>query len=127
MPEGEHNYQFIGRVGSFVPVKDGVGGGILLREDKDKEGNVKYAAVVGTKKKNTKNEVYRWLDAEDVVALKKEGDVDTLYFNQMVEDAVDTISKYGDCNEFIHDAMPSWLEVPEGSPEEVEFPMNKPE
>ena len=127
MPEGEHNLKFVGRVGSFVPIVDGAGGGILLREDKDKEGNVKYVAAVGTKKKNTKNEVYRWLDAEDVIASKKEGDVDTSYFNQMVEEAVDTISKYGDCNEFIHDAMPAWLDVPEGSPEEVEFPMNKPE
>ena len=28
-----HNYQFVGRVGQFTPIKDGAGGAILLRED----------------------------------------------------------------------------------------------
>ena len=57
-----HNQQFIGRVGSFCPIKAGRGGGILYREQ---EG--KYYAAVGTTG-------YRWLEAETVRDLYKEDD-----------------------------------------------------
>jgi len=36
-----HNLHFIGKVGSFCPMKPNCGGGILLRESKDKLGNLK--------------------------------------------------------------------------------------
>ena len=42
-----HNYVFIGKVGSFCPIKPGCGGGELLREGKDKDGYVKYSAATG--------------------------------------------------------------------------------
>lgn len=32
LPEGEHKYIFVGRVGSFCPIKSGCGGAVLLRE-----------------------------------------------------------------------------------------------
>lgn len=91
LPEGEHNYQFIGKVGSFCPIKPGCGGGILYRE---KDG--KYSAATGTKG-------YRWLEAEMVQELNKEKDIDEGYFKKLADDAVETIKKYGDYEWFISD------------------------
>ena len=78
------NYQFIGRAGSFCPIKSGRGGGLLMRE---KDG--KYYAATGTKG-------YRWKEASVVKALKLQDDIDMEYFNALVDKAVDTINKYGD-------------------------------
>ena len=96
MPEGEHNYRFIGKVGEFCPIKPGCNGGELLREGKDKEGNVKYHSATGAKG-------YRWLESEMVYAMNKRNDIDYSYFNKLVDDAVDTISKYGDFEWFVSD------------------------
>lgn len=79
-----HDYKFIGRVGLFTPVKDGCGGGILCREN-----NGKYHAVTGTKG-------YRWLESEMVKSSNKEDCIDKSYYNKLVDEAVETISKYGD-------------------------------
>ena len=84
LPEGEHKYQFVGKAGSFCPMKPGCGGGLLLRE---KDG--KYYAVTGTKG-------YRWMEAEVVKELHKEDDIDQSYYIALVDAAVETISKYGD-------------------------------
>jgi hypothetical protein len=89
--EDEHNYHFIGRAGSFCPVYDGSGGGILLRE---KEG--KYYAATGTKG-------FRWLEAEMVKSLGREGDVNRNYYDALVDAAVEDISKYGDIEWFMSD------------------------
>ena len=94
LPEDEHNYRFIGKVGSFCPIKEKCGGGILLREGKDKEGNVKYSSATGAKG-------YRWLEAEMVKILEKQNDIDHNYYISMVDDAVETIKKYGDFEMFI--------------------------
>lgn len=86
-----HNYRFIGRVGQFCPIKDGFGGGILVRE---KDG--KYYAVGGTKG-------YRWLESEMVQALypdKWEEAIDRSYYDNLVNDAVEKIGKYGDVEWF---------------------------
>jgi energy-coupling factor transporter ATP-binding protein EcfA2 len=96
MPEGEHNYQFIGKIGSFCPVKEGCGGGVLGREGKDKEGNVTYAAPPGSKG-------YRWMESEMVKQLDKAGDIDKEYYKRLVDEAVKTISKYGDFEWFVSD------------------------
>lgn len=79
-----HNYRFIGKVGQFCPIKAGCGGGLLMRE---KDG--KYYAATGSKG-------YRWLESEMVKALNKESSIDHLYYDQLVDDAVDAISAYGD-------------------------------
>jgi len=92
--EGEHNYHFVGKAGSFCPIKPGCGGGVLLRE---KDG--KYYAATGSKG-------YRWLEAEMVQVLKKEGDIDKDYYNSLVDAAVSTISKYGDFEWFVSDKEP---------------------
>jgi phage/plasmid-associated DNA primase len=96
MPTDEHDYKFVGRVGQFCPIKEGAGGGWLCREAQDKEGNLKYDAVVGTKG-------YRWMESEMVKQLGKESDIDISYYNKLVDAAVDTISKYGDFEWFISD------------------------
>lgn len=86
-----HNYKFIGRVGMFCPIKEGRGGGLLWRE---KEG--KYYAATGSKG-------YRWLETELVKTLNKYDDIDHGHFISMVDDAVDTIKKYGDYDWFVSD------------------------
>lgn len=86
-----HNYVFVGRVGQFCPVKDGYGGGILYRAN-----DGKYYAATGTKG-------YRWLESEMVRTLDKEDYIETSYYNQLVDDAVLTISQYGDFEAFVAD------------------------
>lgn len=89
LPEGVHDYRFVGKVGRFCPIKPGCEGGELLREAKDSEGNIKYDSATGCKG-------YRWLESETVETLEKEKDIDISYYTRMVDEAVDTISKYGD-------------------------------
>jgi len=97
MPDGEHNYRFIGKVGQFCPMKKGAGGGILLRETtNNKTGEKGYAAATGSKG-------YRWLESEMVRELKKEADIDRSYYDRMVDEAVKDISKFGDFEWFVSD------------------------
>ena len=91
-----HSYHFVGKVGLFCPIKPGCGGGELLREAKDKDGNVKYASATGAKG-------YRWLESEMVRTLNKQKDIDRSYYDKLVDDAVETISKYGDFEWFASD------------------------
>ena len=91
-----HNYVFIGKVGSFCPIKPGCGGGELLREGKDKDGNVKYSAATGSKG-------YRWLESEMVKDLGKENDIDRSYYDNLANAAIETISAQGDFEWFISD------------------------
>ncbi len=91
-----HEYRFIGRVGQFCPIKEGCGGGELLREGKDSEGNVKYDSATGAKG-------YRWLESEMVKTLGKEKDIDQSYYVKLVDNAVETISQYGDFEWFVSD------------------------
>jgi hypothetical protein len=79
-----HNYIFVGRTGSFCPMKDGVGAGILVRENKDKFDSAPNSS--GT----------RWMEAEMVKALGKESDINTSYFDKLCDQAIEDISKYGD-------------------------------
>jgi energy-coupling factor transporter ATP-binding protein EcfA2 len=89
LKEGEHDYRFVGRVGAFCPVYAGRGGGLLLRE---KEGQ--YNAASGSKG-------YRWLEGDMVRELKREDDIDRAYYTNLVDEAVDTISKFGDIEQFL--------------------------
>ncbi|MDR2774881.1 MAG: hypothetical protein LBC19_09095 [Tannerella sp.] len=89
--ENEHSYCFIGKVARFCPIKEGCGGGVLLRE---KDG--KYYAATGTKG-------YRWLESEMVRELGKEAEIDRAYYDKMVDEAVRTIAKYGDFERFVSD------------------------
>ena len=110
LPEGEHKYIFVGRVGQFCPIKPGCGGALLVRESGvDKDGQKKYDAVTGTKDKKT-GKPYRWLESELVHELQMEKDIDRSYFDKMADDAADAIAKYGDYEWFVADdaGMPPW-------------------
>lgn len=89
LPEGEHDYQFVGKAGQFCPIKPGCGGGVLLRE---KDG--KYNAATGTKG-------FRWLESEVVKNLGKDQDVDLRYYEKLCEEAIASISEYGDYEWFV--------------------------
>ena len=104
LPEGEHNYIFVGRVGSFCPIKPGCGGAVLLRESGVNDAGEKtYAAVGGSKG-------YRWLESEMVHELQMEKDIDRSYFDKMADDAAEAIAKYGDFEWFVADdaGEPPW-------------------
>lgn len=104
LPEGEHNYIFVGRVGQFCPIVPGADGALLLRESGvDDAGERTYAAVTGSKG-------FRWLESEMVYSLHMEESIDRSYFNQEVDDAVKEISKYGDFEWFASDdsGEPPW-------------------
>lgn len=86
-----HDYRFVGRIGSFCPIKDGEGGALCLRSS-DQE---KYDAVAGTKG-------YRWMESE-MVKKVKEDDIDTTYFDDLCEEAKADIQAYVDFNWFASD------------------------
>ena len=113
-----HNYHFIGEVGQFCPIKPGCGGGILLRETENKKtGEKGYAAATGSKG-------FRWLESEMVRELGKENDIDRTYYNNLVDEAVKSLSSYGDFERFVADEpfvsdnTPPWFGV--GEPHEEE-------
>jgi hypothetical protein len=76
-------------VGLFCPILPGCGGGILVRE---KDG--KFYSVGGTKG-------YRWLETEQVELMGKQNDIDKNYYEELVTDAIETISQYGDFEAFV--------------------------
>lgn len=113
-----HNYHFIGKVGQFCPIKPGCGGGILLRETENKKtGEKGYAAATGSKG-------FRWLESEMVRELGKENDIDRTYYNNLVDEAVKSLSSYGDFERFVSDEpfvsdnTPPWFGA--GEPHEEE-------
>ena len=85
----DHNYVFVGKVGQFCPIKPGCGGGVLYREN-----DGKYYAAAGTKG-------YRWLESEMIKELGREADIDRSYYDNLVTEAVEAISKYGDYSWFV--------------------------
>ena len=90
LPEGEHSYRFVGKVGQFTPIKEGCNGARLLakREDK-KTGETKFVGVTGTIG-------YRWMESEIVRMTNKQDLADENYYISLVNDAKDAVCKYGD-------------------------------
>jgi energy-coupling factor transporter ATP-binding protein EcfA2 len=93
---GVEDMQFVGKVGRFVPVREGQGGGILYRV---KDG--KASAVNGTKG-------FFWVEASMYGKMKGIGEgergkdlVDIDYFEGLANDAVETIRKFGDFDSFV--------------------------
>lgn len=77
-----HKYQFVGKVGSFVPMKPGCGGALMMCKDEDK-----YTFVSGGKD-------YRWLETETVKNLHKEDDIDMSFYESKAQDIKDLINKF---------------------------------
>lgn len=112
IPTG-HDYRFIGRVGQFCPVKPGHGGGLLYRGN---EG--KYYAAAGSTG-------YRWVETDTIRGVNEDA-VDLSFYQKLVDDAVETISQYGDFEWFASDdpyigpdPLPDFMNVPEGMDEEI--------
>lgn len=78
-----HDYKFVGKTASYVPVKPMHGGGVLVRKKDDK-----YSAVTGTKG-------YRWMESEFVEKGKSYEFIDETYHRHLVDEAVQDISKFG--------------------------------
>jgi hypothetical protein len=94
----EHNYIFVGKVGRFCPIKEGCGGGLLMR--RNNTGG--YGAVGGTKG-------YRWLESTLVKDAGKENDIDVSYYQKLADDAVNDISKFGSFDAFVHDMVETFV------------------
>lgn len=87
--------QFVGRVGNFCPILPGHNGGLLVKPVLKKDGTTSYDAVTGSKG-------YRWLEAEMVEELKLHDAIDYSYYNKMVDNAIDSINKFGDVEWFVN-------------------------
>lgn len=87
--EAYHNYQYIGRIGNFCPIKPGCGGGLLMRIQDGKP----YAATGTTG--------YRWLEAEQIRDAGMEDIIDKDYFRALVDKAIAVIDEYGDFEQFV--------------------------
>ena len=92
LPEDEHRYSFVGKVSSFCPVKPGTGGGLLMRQS----GEDTYAAATGTKG-------YRWKEASIIRDEGLEDQIDRSYYDNLCNEAIETISQYGDFDWFVGD------------------------
>ena len=79
--------QFIGKIGTFYPMK--TKGGILLRE---KDG--KYYAAPSSKG-------YLWMEAEMVKELNYYDDIDYSYYDALLNDAISTIKQYDNWEEIL--------------------------
>ena len=84
--EGMH---FIGRSGLFIPVI-GESGGVLYRVVEDKS-----YAVSGTKG-------HLWMEAEMFEKLDVKVEIDMSYFEKLINDAIETINKFGNFEEFVN-------------------------
>lgn len=93
--EKGHNYKFVGKIGQFTPVIDGVGGGVLVAKRDNK-----YNSATGAKG-------YRWLESEFVRNSGLEDKVDLRYYRGLVDTAIADISKYGDFEWFANSDDPS--------------------
>lgn len=102
-----HNYIYVGRVGRFCPVVKGANGGVMYRVNEDK-----YNATPGSTG-------YRWIESEDVKYMQKEDMIDRGFYNKLVDDAIDTISKYGDFEMFVGESESEPWDKP-GPPWELE-------
>ena len=104
--------KFIGRIGSFVAVKEGYGGELVRVK-----GN-KRAAVTGTKG-------YLWNESENIREHPDRLDLD--YYRNECDKAIEAINEYYPFDDFVNCVPMDFLLISKGSPEEVPFDaMNPP-
>ena len=125
LEKDEHNYVFVGKIGSFCPVKPGCGGADLCRE---KDG--KYYSATGAKG-------YKWLESEVVKNNDMMDDIDMSYFVKLADNAVAACQEFGSF-EWLVDPAPCNYMLPmettpgddfmnafEGDEDEVPFEENR--
>lgn len=93
LPDDEHNYVFVGKIGQFCPIRDGNHAGVLVREAKAKDGSVKYDSAAGAKG-------YRWLESEMVEDMGLTDQIDMRYYTELANTAIEAIEQYGNFDEF---------------------------
>ena len=94
LPEGEHCYHFVGRVGRFCPIEPDFGGGELLRQTENKKtGEKGFASATGAKG-------WRWLESATVKLNGWEDRIDRRYYEELVDEALTAIEQYGDAEWF---------------------------
>ena len=103
-----HNYVFIGKAGSFCPVKAGSGGGILCRE---KDG--KFSAATGSKG-------YRWREGESLEGAGRMDMIDMGYFEGLAETAKEAVDVFAKKEESSFEVFAS-EEEPEGKEQAPSF------
>jgi hypothetical protein len=89
---GDNAMQFIGRIGSFIPVVPESGGGVMYRLQ-EKDGEMKKYAITGTKG-------YTWLEAEMANEMDEDIEIDMSYFDNLVQKAKKSISEFVEASEF---------------------------
>jgi len=98
-------YKFVGKVGSFCPMKVGYGGTLYrhktekqLERKVDKNGNPlsEWASVAGA-------QGWYWAETEDVVENGLQDKIDDGYFRKQVDEAKSSIAEYGDVERFLSD------------------------
>ena len=95
-----HNLKFVGRVGEFVPIKPGTGGGTMYRVS-----DGKMAATAGSTG-------YRWIESLEVTKSNREDDIDVSYWANMADDAKKDINQYKDYDDFVnHDVAPIQADI----------------
>lgn len=85
---GDGSPHFVGRSGAFIPVREGTGGGLLLRGK-----NGQFHAAGGTKG-------YYWREAVVVKELGLEDTIDMTYYQKLVDAALKNLATYGDAEWF---------------------------
>lgn len=93
-----HKYCFVGKVGSFCPIKEGCNGGALMRHNDLAD---KYDTANDCKWTENGKEVNRWLESTVVKKLNKEDCIDRGYFRSKVDEAKDTINKFGNFEDLV--------------------------
>lgn len=92
-PSGEKHYEFVGRIGTFVPVVGEFGRELLVkREDK-------YTAVAGTKE-------WRWVQAGWALHSDVLVSLDMSYYEKLVKEAVSAIEEYIPFDKFVGECLP---------------------
>lgn len=122
LPEGSHNYKFVGKVGQFTPIISGAGGGELMRE---KDG--KYSYATGAKD-------WRWLESGVVKELHMEDKINKDYYRKLCDAAIDKINEFGDFDVFVNGPSEShlyskevpddFMNIPEDADEEKGIPFD---
>ena len=86
---------------------------------REQEG--KYYAATGTTG-------YRWLESDVMLNGGNDEFIDRSFYDKLVDDAVEAVSKYGDFEWFVSDdpytsppRLEAFMNIPEGLPEEIPF------